>query len=232
MSMTHAKDGASAYRLDWNGLSVAFSGDGRPNSLTEKYAKGVDVLITEVQPEVVSISSVVQGVPPFVGRYTIDTHHNPGYAGGYLANKVKARIYMTTHMPYDSCSNAELVAEVREHWKGPYHFGAPDGIVVNVTKDQLWVREGVIPEFPNIKPPNADASIAKYGGLVVPVPHQQRKDIQEQFIRDAEIPPDDYYPEGYKPELLEEWPTGKPLFIPEDKVPASMKSPKADNTTD
>ena len=46
---SHAKDGASAYRLDWNGLSVAFLGDGRPNSLTAKYAKGVDVLITELQ---------------------------------------------------------------------------------------------------------------------------------------------------------------------------------------
>ena len=64
---------------------MAFSGDGRPNSLTETYAEGVDVLITELQTEVVAISSQVQGVPPFVGRYTIDTHHNPAYAAGYHA---------------------------------------------------------------------------------------------------------------------------------------------------
>ncbi len=27
-----SQDGASAYRLDWNGLSIAFTGDGRPNA--------------------------------------------------------------------------------------------------------------------------------------------------------------------------------------------------------
>jgi ribonuclease BN (tRNA processing enzyme) len=221
---SHAKDGASAYRLDWNGLSVAFTGDGRPNSLTATYAQGVDVLITELQPEVVAISSAVQGVPPFVGRYTIDTHHNPAYAAGYLANQLQPRLFMATHMPFDTYLNPETVAEVREHWKGPFHPGAPDGIVVNVTKDQLWVREGIIPEYPNVKPPQAHASIAQYGGLVVPVPVHQREDIQEQFIRDAEIDPDLYYPPGRKPLLMESWPATKPLFIPVDQVPESMKA--------
>ena len=36
---SHTEDGASAYRLDWNGMSVAFTGDGRPNSLTIRYAR-------------------------------------------------------------------------------------------------------------------------------------------------------------------------------------------------
>ena len=53
---SHGRDGASAYRLDWNGMSVAFTGDGQPNSLTEKYAKDVDVLVTEIQPELQSVS--------------------------------------------------------------------------------------------------------------------------------------------------------------------------------
>ena len=53
---SHTEDGASAYRLDWNGLCVAFTGDGRPNSLTIKYAAGCDLLITEVQPELMAIS--------------------------------------------------------------------------------------------------------------------------------------------------------------------------------
>ncbi|MEP2030617.1 MAG: hypothetical protein ABJI96_18125 [Paracoccaceae bacterium] len=44
-------------------------------------------------------------------------------------------------MSYDKYLLEESVAEIREHWKGPFHFGAPDGIVVNVTKDQIWGRE-------------------------------------------------------------------------------------------
>ena len=123
---SHTEDGASAYRLDWNGMSVAFTGDGRPNSLTMKYAKGVDVLITEVQVELVAISATVNGVLPVIGRNTIDAAHNPGYAAGYLFNKVKPRMAMTTHMGYDDYSNAELLSEIRYHYKdGPFILARP-----------------------------------------------------------------------------------------------------------
>ena len=40
---SHAKDGATAYRLDWNGLSFVWTGDGRPDELTTKYSKGANV---------------------------------------------------------------------------------------------------------------------------------------------------------------------------------------------
>ncbi len=116
---SHAKDGASAYRLDWNGLCFVWTGDGRPSKLDAKYAKGCDVYVTELQPELVEINSGVQGVPPFLARYTIDTHHTPGYAAGYVANQVQPRMFMTTHMNFDPFLNEETVAEVREYWKGP-----------------------------------------------------------------------------------------------------------------
>ncbi|MGB6361814.1 MAG: MBL fold metallo-hydrolase, partial [Thermoanaerobaculia bacterium] len=106
----------------------------------------------------------------------------------------------------------------------------PDMVVVNVTKESIWVRDGVIPDYPNVKAPNADASIQKYGGLIVPTPPFQREDLQSQFIRDAEIDPDLYYPEGYKPVLMEHWPTDKPIFIPEELVPESMKSTPKDKS--
>ncbi len=116
---SHAKDGASGYRLNWNGLSVVWTGDGRPNDLDEKYASGADVYITEAQPEVIAISSGVQGVPPFVGRFTVDMHHTPAYAAGYLANRIQPRLLMTTHMPFDTYLNEETVAEIRPHGKAP-----------------------------------------------------------------------------------------------------------------
>ncbi len=164
---SHAKDGASGYRLDWNGLCFVWTGDGRPSKLDAQYAKGCDVYVTEMQPELVEISSGVQGVPPFLGRYTIDTHHTPGYAAGYVANQVQPRLFMTTHMPFDPYLNEEAVAEIREHWHGPFHFGAPDGIVVNVTKESIWVREGIIPDYPNSWAPQFDLT---NGQLIVPRP--------------------------------------------------------------
>ncbi len=221
---SHGSDGASAYRLDWNGLSVAFTGDGRPNSLTAKYAKGVDLLITEMQPELIAISSNVMGTMPFTARNTVDMAHNPAYAAGYLYDQVKPRLAMGTHVSFDGYSSAEIIAEVREHWKGPFHFGAPDLVVVNMTKDKMWVRDGVVPEYPNMAPPKWD--VAATGGLLVPVPEHRRQDVQEQSIRDAEIPPDKYYPRGYQPELLPFWPSDKPIFLPEHMVPEGFKMKK------
>ncbi|MCL7976966.1 MAG: MBL fold metallo-hydrolase [marine benthic group bacterium] len=217
---SHAKDGASGYRLDWNGLCFVWTGDGRPSKLDEQYAKGCDVYVTEMQPELVEISSGVQGVPPFLGRYTIDTHHTPGYAAGYLANRVQPRLFMVTHMPFDPYVNEESVAEIREHWKGPFHFGAPDGIVVNVTKEQIWVREGILPDYPNSRAPQFDFT---NGQLVVPHPPTSREEIQEPFVREQQIDPALYYPPGYVPELLEDWPVEGDLVVPMDQLPESLR---------
>ena len=162
----------------------------------------------------------MQGVPPFLGRYTIDTHHTPAYAAGYLADQVQPRLFMTTHMPFDPYLNEETVAEIREHWKGPYHFGAPDGIVVNVTKEQIWVREGILPDFPNSRAPQFDFSS---GRLVVPHPRNSREDIQEPFVREMELDPSLYYPEDYHPELLPEWPVSGDLVAPLEALPPNLR---------
>ncbi len=217
---SHAKDGASGYRLDWNDMCFVWTGDGRPSKLDIKYAKGCDLYVTEMQPELLEISSGVQGVPPFLGRYTVDTHHTPAYAAGYLANQIKPRMFMTTHMAFDPYQNEEAVAEIRHHWKGPYHFGAPDGIVVNMTKDLVWVREGILPDFPNNRSPQFDFS---NGQLVVPLPPTDRTKIQEPFVREQEINPKKYYPKGYHPVLLEEWPVKSTLVVPLDGLPDSLK---------
>ncbi|RKF20007.1 MBL fold metallo-hydrolase [Alginatibacterium sediminis] len=223
---SHAKDGASGYRLNWTQedgrvLSMVWTGDGRPTELDLKYAAGADLFITELQTEVFGVSSIIQGVPPFLARYTVDTHHTPAYAAGYVANEVQPRLFMTTHMSFDPYLNEETVAEVREHWKGPYHFGAPDGIVVNMTKDNAWVREGILPDFPNARAPQFD--LQPGGELRIPLPKKQRSDIQEQAIRDLEIDPALYYPEGYHPTLMTEWPTDRDVVIKAEDVPDSMK---------
>ena len=43
----------------------------------------------------------------------------------YVYNELKPRLAMGTHVNYDEFSVAELYAEVREHWKGPFRLGAP-----------------------------------------------------------------------------------------------------------
>ena len=57
----------------------------------------------------------------------------------------------------------------------------------------------------------------------MPAPPTSRRIVQDQAIRDAEIPPEKYYPPGYQPELVPWWPSDKPIFLPESMVPPQMK---------
>jgi ribonuclease BN (tRNA processing enzyme) len=223
---SHAKDGASAYRLDWKqkdgkNLCFVWTGDGRPSMLDLKYAKGCDVYVTESQTELLGIESYVQGVPAFLARYTVDTHHTPAYAAGWLASQIQPRILLTTHMEFEPYLNQETIAEIREHWQGPYHFGAPDGIVVNVTPDKVWVREGILPNFPNTRAPQFD--LRPGHDFVVPHPLKARENMQQQEIRDLEVDPSLYYPKDYHPQLLPNWPISGDLVVPTEKMPESVQ---------
>ena len=121
---------------------------------------------------------------------------NPAYGAraGYLKNRLKPRLAMGAHMPYGAYQNTEVVAEVRKHYKSPYRFGAPDMVVVNMIKDKTWVRDGIVAKYPTVAIPRFGTKAAGGGGE--PVPRNRRKNIQDRAIRDVEITPDPYYPEG------------------------------------
>jgi hypothetical protein len=57
---------------------------------------------------------------------------------------------------------------------------------------------------------------------VVPVPRKKREDIQEPFVREQEIDPVEYYPEGYQPMLLLDWPVEDDLVVNLEHLPASL----------
>ena len=81
------------------------------------------------------------------------------------------------------------------------------------------MREGVLPDYPNSRAPQFDFDD---GQLVVPHPPTNRAAIQESFVRDQEIDPKEYYPVGYHPQLLPEWPVDADLVVPLEAMPAPM----------
>lgn len=82
------------------------------------------------------------------------------------------------------------------------------------------MREGILPDFPNQRAPQQDLP---NGQLVVPLPPTDRTKIHEPFVREQQIDPDDYYPKGYKPELLEEWPVDSELVVPVENLPPNLR---------
>ena len=198
---SHAKDGATAYRLDWNGLSFVWTGDGRPDELTAKYAQGVDVFVTECQIDTGRIIQQKYGVPQWLYNYTIDTHHTPHYAAGYLMKQVNPRVGMITHIEYEDDLLNEVSAGIRAHWDGLFLYGAPDVMVVNVTKEAIWGRMAALPGMTGANVP-APRELLNLGdgplpedGVILPQPKKSREEQQEQYTRDTEIDPKKYYPE-------------------------------------
>ncbi|MBY2966560.1 guanitoxin biosynthesis MBL fold metallo-hydrolase GntH [Rhizobium leguminosarum] len=197
---SHTKDGASAYRLDWNGLSFVWTGDGRPDELSLELAKGVDVFVTEVQPDTANLQALKMGMPPVIVTTTIDQAHSPHYAVGYMFDKIQPRLAMVTHVTYDEELIPEITAGIRVHYSGLFQFGAPDVVVVNVTKDAVWTRKAAIPEAGNMARPSPRDAVGLFDlsptnlEVKFPNPRHTVADMQEQDVRDREIEPRLYYP--------------------------------------
>ena len=210
---SHVKDGASAYRLDWEeaGLSFVWTGDGRPDVLTAKYGKGADVFVSEGMMDTPMLSAMKVGAPPALWSYVIDMYHTPYYAAGYLFNEVQPRIACICH--YEGGGPQlmnEATAEVRRNWDGLFMFGGPDVQVINVTKDRIWSREAMRPE--GAAPASFDPRWLFPKGqrlpdsYTFPNPPIERYEQQSQFVRDYEIDPHLYYPDGLHREPEKKWP--------------------------
>jgi ribonuclease Z len=193
---SHAVDGASAYRLDWNGLSFVWTGDGKPDWLTAEYAKGVDVFVTEMAVDMVQLWALKQGVHPFIGAWTLDNYHTTHYAAGYLANLVQPRLAMATHVSFDRELIGELMSGIRMHYAGLFAFGI-DRTVVNVTKERVWIREASLPETSNTLRGDPEWLFQHELDGKLPEPRNVENPllkVQEQFVRDQEIPPELFTP--------------------------------------
>ena len=55
------------------------------------------------------------------------------------------------------------------------------------------------------------------------MPPHDRDAIQEPFVREQQIDPKKYYPRGYTPELLEEWPADGDIVAPVEALPENLR---------
>jgi len=210
---SHVKDGASAYRLDWEEYDISFvwTGDGRPDVKTAEYGAGADVFVSEGQLDTPLLQSLKFGTPPELMEYTIDSWHTMYYAAGYLFEQVNPRIAAICHYEMGGgATDAESIAEIRSHWKGLFMWGGPDVQVLNVTKDAIWTREASLPE--GVAVASMDPRVMIPPGvpmpdkIEIPRPKIPREEQQEQFLRDMEIDPELYYPDDVNRPITQTWP--------------------------
>ncbi len=209
---SHVKDGASAYRLDWEdaGLSFVWTGDGRPDELSAEYGHGVDVFVSEGTIDAPWLTALKFGAPSALWEYTMDIYHTPYYAAGYLFKQAQPRMAAICHFEWsDDQLMAESVAEVRAHWEGLFMFGL-DLNVINVTKDAIWARQAVVADGAAVASMDPRWFVPSGQSLPetidFPTPRMPREVQQEQFVRDLEIDPKKYYPADAYRKPVQQWP--------------------------
>jgi ribonuclease Z len=150
----HIMDGAIGYRLEWNGLSMVWTGDTQPNHFVTKNAKDVDLLIHETAPTPERYSQAT-GLPLASAKTVVANSHTPAKALGKVFQLANPRLGVTSHCPVDPQEWQAIYDGVRTHWDGEYQLGE-DLMVFNISKDQIMIRKGGTherPWQPNVIPP-------------------------------------------------------------------------------
>ncbi len=164
----HTRRGSISYKLEWNGLSMVFSGDTKPNYTMAAKAGGTDVFIHEmVVPADVwaaKNSGLKDGDPGWNEAYNYalqvqNSSHTPQGAFGYLLSQIKPppRLAVATHFQAADDTIASAMQSVRAHYPtGDVAFAA-DLMVLNVSQTGIRQRHAVVSSFAfyPVSPPQA-----------------------------------------------------------------------------
>jgi len=151
----HARNGSISYKLEWNGLSMVFTGDTQPNKYVIEQAKGVDVLIHEmaVPPEVwtTHMTGLHPGEPGYdrsvaYSKAVQASSHTPQLALGYILSKTRPRLGVATHFTANPDAIKPALDDIRHWYDGPFTI-ATDLLVINVSKNQIRQRRAVVSDY-------------------------------------------------------------------------------------
>ncbi len=134
----HIYDGPVSLRLDWNGLSFAYSGDTTPSRFFVEHARSADVVVHDTYntvEQLVARSGYDERTARKVGTWV---HSAPSEAGRVF-ELVRPRLAVGFHFYNDFDTAPEMESHIRQAWKGPLAL-AQDLMVINVTREQIVTR--------------------------------------------------------------------------------------------
>ena len=210
---SHTKDGASAYRLDWNGLSFVWTGDGRPDELSLELAKGVDVFVTEVQPDTANLQAMKFGMPPVIVndddrpgpqpalRGRLHVQQDPAAPGDGHAHELRRGVDPGDHRR-DSRPLQRIVPVRCARRRGRQRH---QGCDLDAQSGDPRCRQHGAPEPERSRRPvrpEPDES----EGHIPESPTYARRHTWRQDVRDREIDPKKYYPPDVYREPKQDFP--------------------------
>jgi ribonuclease Z len=155
----HGIDGAVGFRLDWNGLSMVFSGDTKPSKFFVENAQDADIVIHEsfaTAETLVDKLSFSEDNAVNISEFL----HTPPKGTAVVFDMTNPRLAVMYHQIIDSDVVRSTFDEARQVYDGPTLF-AQDLTIMNITPDYIVVRQG-IPDpvsFPVQDPSAAEAEV-------------------------------------------------------------------------
>jgi ribonuclease Z len=133
----HILIGAVGYRLEWNGLSMAFTGDSIPTRQEAEQSKGVDVFIHELFIDAPTFSE--KNNMPLQIAENIADEHTSAEKLGRVFSIAKPKLGVGTHFFTNDYTIDKAFAGIALNYSGPVVI-AQDLMVINVTPEQIVTR--------------------------------------------------------------------------------------------
>jgi ribonuclease Z len=133
----HILIGAVGYRLEWNGLSMAFTGDSVPTKFEAEQSKGVDVFIHELFIDAPTFAER-NSMPLQIAKNVVNEHTTADMLGRVFSI-AKPTLGVGTHFFTNDYTVDPAFADIASTYGGPVVI-AQDLMVINVTPEQIVMR--------------------------------------------------------------------------------------------
>lgn len=145
----HIYDGPVSLRLEWNGLTLVYSGDTTPSHFMLENGRGADLLIHETFDRV-EVMMERAGYDERSARGICTHAHSAPEEAGQVFAALRPRLAVGYHFYNDDDTLPGHLAAVRRHYDGPLAF-ARDLMVFNVTPERIVTRMAVVSDatWPN-----------------------------------------------------------------------------------
>ena len=92
-----------------------------------------------------------------------------------------------------------------------------------MTKDAIWIREGVLPDNPNKGTPQFRFYNSQ---SIIPLPVESSEETEELFGQERQVDRASLYPVGYLPHFPEHWPVNSEVIVPVETLSESAEQSK------
>jgi len=188
----HTRNGSISYKLEWNDMSMVFSGDTKPNDYLIAQAKNVDVLIHEmvVPPDVWAMknghftSTADPNYPKALkqAQDVQESSHTPELAFGYILSQTNPRLGVATHFQVNEDTLPQAISNIQYWYHGPIAI-ATDLLVINVSHREIRQRRAVVSDYAWYAKPNPAA-----GQLAPPMFPTPTYQLDQKILLDHVIP--------------------------------------------